>query len=307
MDRRIRTLTSFRALAASLVFFFHVAGHDALPGPLFVLRYGWAGVSLFFALSGFLFTYLYLDAFGGWTQSLKTFFLKRVFRVYPLYFVLVIVTYLFTTTGDAKNLLAHLTMTHAFFAPYRVTMIPPAWTLSVEECFYLMVPPLLFVLGRVPALIRLRRPIGIVGAQALILFALTTAAWSVCRNTVDIKKTVTGWEDYELWTTTVFGRFSDFAYGIAAGIIALRFPRSIIFRSRIVSTLVFALGCAVFAETCRWIDLHGGVHVADKEAAFSARGHDFGLAGGLLVLGLCGNSIFKPLFDNAAAAYLGRI
>jgi len=80
---QVPALTGFRALAAAMVLFGHMGARwgerHAWP-----LKYGWTGVSLFFALSGFLFTILYFDAFVAGAVSLRDYFLKRAFRVLPL-------------------------------------------------------------------------------------------------------------------------------------------------------------------------------------------------------------------------------
>ncbi|MBM4174478.1 MAG: acyltransferase, partial [Ignavibacteria bacterium] len=57
----IPALTGIRALAAGAVFFGHVFQqhhHEVLP----IFKYGWMGVNVFFALSGYLFYHLYADS-----------------------------------------------------------------------------------------------------------------------------------------------------------------------------------------------------------------------------------------------------
>ncbi len=66
-NAKIPALTGLRAVAASLVFFYHCFFQyvDELPlwlGALF--NVGYVGVPIFFALSGFLITLRYLDDFG---------------------------------------------------------------------------------------------------------------------------------------------------------------------------------------------------------------------------------------------------
>ena len=74
--RRFPALDGLRAIAAVLVVFFHYGGPDWLQG--------WAGVQMFFVLSGFLITTLMLrEERGTGRISLKEFYLRRSFRILP--------------------------------------------------------------------------------------------------------------------------------------------------------------------------------------------------------------------------------
>ena len=76
--RRFPALDGLRAIAAVLVVFFHYGGPDWLQG--------WAGVQMFFVLSGFLITTLMLrEERGTGRVSLSEFYLRRAFRILPVY------------------------------------------------------------------------------------------------------------------------------------------------------------------------------------------------------------------------------
>jgi len=153
---RNATLDGLRGLAILLVLFFKIA-HDALDSQSglgerllwFIPLNGWAGVDLFFVLSGFLITGILLDAK---TQTRWTFFsdfyLKRVFRILPLYYAIclayfVIIPYL--NTGQVRPFStavwywAHLSN---FFqaAGGNAGPLNVSWSLAVEEQFYLLWP-----------------------------------------------------------------------------------------------------------------------------------------------------------------------
>ena len=81
--RRFPGLDGLRALAATMVIFFHFGG------PNWTWLSGWVGVYLFFVLSGFLITTLLLreqDRTGR--ISLSNFYIRRVFRILPPYLVI---------------------------------------------------------------------------------------------------------------------------------------------------------------------------------------------------------------------------
>ena len=75
----IPSLTGIRAIAAGIVFLGHMIHfhkEDTYP----IMHYGWIGVNIFFALSGYLFTHLYADTLlhgtFSWTDYLKRRLLK---------------------------------------------------------------------------------------------------------------------------------------------------------------------------------------------------------------------------------------
>ncbi|MGW5720465.1 acyltransferase family protein [Amycolatopsis sp. NPDC003865] len=136
-------LTGVRALAALAVVFFHYGG------PVVDRLQGWIAVQLFFVLSGFLITTLALreeDRTGR--ISLRAFSVRRVFRILPVYFLLLGLTALAVTLAGAYGssrladampyYLTFLNEVVDFNTPY-----PTSWSLGVEEKFYLGWPALL--------------------------------------------------------------------------------------------------------------------------------------------------------------------
>jgi peptidoglycan/LPS O-acetylase OafA/YrhL len=83
-----------RRLAILLVLVWHYyvkAVQDAVPGSwlaysLAALRLTWSGVDLFFVLSGFLIGGILYDAKDA-TNYYRTFYVRRIFRIFPLYFL----------------------------------------------------------------------------------------------------------------------------------------------------------------------------------------------------------------------------
>jgi len=94
--RYFPNLNGIRAIAASLVVFHHLeqAKHalgiaNVYDMPI-IQHAGRLGVGLFFVLSGFLITYLLLEERGRFGDvDAKKFYLRRVFRIWPIYFLII--------------------------------------------------------------------------------------------------------------------------------------------------------------------------------------------------------------------------
>src|SRR4051812_432361 len=112
-----------------------------------VLENGWAGVDLFFVISGFLITGILLDAKGE-ANYFRNFYARRALRIVPLYYGFLIVA-LLLRQWEAQPWL--WTWTVNYWLPMRMgaagtawtswnEMIIPFWSLAVEEQFYLIWP-----------------------------------------------------------------------------------------------------------------------------------------------------------------------
>jgi peptidoglycan/LPS O-acetylase OafA/YrhL len=145
--RRFPALDGLRAVAALMVVAFHFGG------PRWSFLSGWIGVHIFFVLSGFLITTLSLreeDRRGR--LSLGNFYLRRIFRILPVYFV-VLAMYVgtyglrgeFHVSGMAVNMPYYLTFTSEY-VPIGYAQFAQSWTLGIEQKFYLIWPLLAFVL-----------------------------------------------------------------------------------------------------------------------------------------------------------------
>jgi peptidoglycan/LPS O-acetylase OafA/YrhL len=141
-----------RAIAILLVMLWHVprpARLDALEG---LRMFSWTGVDLFFVLSGFLIgTQLLTPIARGTRPSLREFYLKRSFRILPAFlFVLALYKFVPVLADDTtmQPTWRFLTFTMNFGLDYRVTgAFTHAWSLCVEEHFYLILPALALLIG----------------------------------------------------------------------------------------------------------------------------------------------------------------
>ncbi|HUL75354.1 MAG TPA: acyltransferase [Vicinamibacterales bacterium] len=143
---RSRTLDALRALAVLLVLGFH-GGYlgGGLPQPLAIgmhvwNRIGWAGVDLFFVLSGFLVSGLLFREFKlhGRVQGGR-FLARRGLKIYPAFYVyLAVVIATLAASGVAIDL--RTVLSEALFVQnYGPRFLVHTWSLAVEEHFYLLV------------------------------------------------------------------------------------------------------------------------------------------------------------------------
>jgi peptidoglycan/LPS O-acetylase OafA/YrhL len=151
--REILPLTSLRMVAALLVFLEHFIGlgYGTVGKDLWqtLAIEGHIGVTIFFVLSGFLLTYRYYDVFLDGSLSLFDYVVKRVARIYPLYYVLLIATLIIGGTPFfTKQSLVNWTLTQGFFSGLAFSGIPTAWSLTTEESFYLLLPIVFLSIAR---------------------------------------------------------------------------------------------------------------------------------------------------------------
>ena len=144
---RVPGLDGIRALAVLLVVFYH----------LNLLGLGWVGVQVFFVLSGFLITRLLLELRDGRALGsyLRTFFGRRVLRIFPLYYLFLVVALLLSAlaipsqAGPVQHQWPYVaTFTYNWWGMTRfhekTWFLDHLWSLAIEEQFYLLWPFLVF-------------------------------------------------------------------------------------------------------------------------------------------------------------------
>jgi peptidoglycan/LPS O-acetylase OafA/YrhL len=146
-------LDLLRALAIIVVVIYHAALFGfKLPGR--VDRFGWIGVDLFFVLSGYLIGGQLLAPLArGQRINLGRFFARRVFRIMPAYFVVLAVYFLLPSWREYSEMsqpLWKFLLSVQNIALHGGTAFSHAWSLAVEDQFYLALPFLLLFLFRRP-------------------------------------------------------------------------------------------------------------------------------------------------------------
>ena len=199
---QIKPLTALRFFAALWVVLYTYIKELDLPVHFGLIDHGYLGVDLFFVLSGFILSYVYLEAFGAGRFNYGSFIVHRLARIYPLH----VATLLFTlmligmaalngmsldpNAGNPAALPAHLLLMQAWGLAPTASFNHPSWSISAEWFAYLSFPAVAAAAWRLRA-----RPMLAVGLAALLLtatyilfeamagFALTHATfqWGVLR------------------------------------------------------------------------------------------------------------------------------
>ena len=142
---RLAGLDTLRALAIAMVLMSHYNGFVARGSIFgFVGEVGWAGVDLFFVLSGYLIgNQLLAPAARGESLQLKTFFARRLLRTLPNYYAVLAVYLLLPHSpiwGKTMAPVWHfLSFTQNVGLRYGETFTH-SWSLCIEEQFYLVLP-----------------------------------------------------------------------------------------------------------------------------------------------------------------------
>jgi peptidoglycan/LPS O-acetylase OafA/YrhL len=152
-QQRLHGLDHLRAAAILFVFLFHyfILSHGEPAWLPDFARFGWTGVDLFFVLSGFLISaQLFAQIRQGQTISFKQFFLKRFFRIIPAFLATIGLYFWFPFFREKESLpplWKFLTFTQNLGLNLRDSgTFSHAWSLCVEEHFYLFLPLLLILL-----------------------------------------------------------------------------------------------------------------------------------------------------------------
>ena len=285
----IPSLTGLRFLAAGFVVISHMLAAmlppgQAMPTWYFVLySLSGLGMTLFFVLSGFVIHYTYSRTIREqrWT-GVFNFFVARFARLYPLYFVCLLLDLEFSanTRGAVSSVITgravpdfvwdalpyYLTMTQSWF--YRpmaghslVYQFGPiatiAWSISTEWFFYLCYPLACLVIAR---LTTVRANLVAAVVVTVVGYGLVTLA---LRNAQEINQ----------FGVSHFGGIADFLISPQDS-----FFRWLLYFSPYSRLLEFLLGCLV-----------ASVHLKLRDAVPSKREQDFGLialAAGLIGVGV---------------------
>jgi peptidoglycan/LPS O-acetylase OafA/YrhL len=153
--KRVPGLDLLRAFAIVWVMFFHAwtlgLGTPWLAGT----RFGWMGVDLFFALSGYLIGRQWLTALQRRTASFGDFYTRRALRILPAFLVVVGAYFLLPSWREQaaiQPLWQFLTFTeNLLFDASTPKAFSHVWSLCVEEHFYLGFPVLAWAVARRPS------------------------------------------------------------------------------------------------------------------------------------------------------------
>lgn len=148
----LKQLDGLRFIAVALVLYDHWLV-DVNHWP-----FGALGVNLFFVLSGFLITRIllqskekYFKKEDGLKNYLKKFYIRRTLRIFPIYYLSILVLWLLQDPAVVGKLSWHfLYATNIYIAHYETWfgVTDHFWSLAVEEQFYVIFPLILFFTPR---------------------------------------------------------------------------------------------------------------------------------------------------------------
>jgi peptidoglycan/LPS O-acetylase OafA/YrhL len=184
----IPELQGLRGLAVLSVIFYHC--HPRLEGTWvhYASLWGWAGVNLFFVLSGFLITSILLEAREK-PHYFRNFYGRRALRIWPVYVLVLAVVYLNapwfigpTITEAIKTApwLAYIFFVQNLFHLALPPAIGPTWSLAIEEQYYFVWAPIVRFLHR-PWLLATLLVIALIGSTVL---RLTSEQWLTKTHTL---------------------------------------------------------------------------------------------------------------------------
>ena len=184
-------LDLLRALAIIVVVIFH-AGIMGFPLPGDAHRFGWIGVDLFFVLSGYLIGgQLLAPLVRGERFNLRLFFARRALRILPAYFFILAIYVLLPSWREYPEMFPawKFLVSVQNIGLRGGTAFSHAWSLAVEDQFYLLLPLVLL------CLIRWRRAAFIVPC-AIVVGGLALR-WFLARQ--NLTETGVYWRAFQTW------------------------------------------------------------------------------------------------------------
>lgn len=200
--------------------------------------HGGTGVQAFFILSGFLITYLLIkENTATGTVSLRNFFVRRALRIFPIYWLVLILLLVMTIcleTGVYRHTFVYAFLYSYNFVPKELysNLVGHTWSLAVEEHFYLLWPLIFVVLFR-------RNPF-----HLLLLLVAAIGSSYVLFDVLRSDKSLMDTYFVDRWTPFA-GR--NIAFGCLGALVVT--SAHTIYRRFLASRVVLALGVAFFASS----------------------------------------------------------
>src|SRR5206468_5942041 len=202
-------LDLLRALAIIVVVIYHAALFGfKLPGR--VDRFGWIGVDLFFVLSGYLIGGQLLAPLSrDRRMNLGRFFARRVLRIMPAYFVVLAIYFLLPSWREYSEMsqpLWKFLLSIQNIGLHGGTAFSHAWSLAVEDQFYLALPFILIFANCWPRA-------GLIIPCVIVLGGIALRAFLAYQNLTETGVSFRGfqaWIYYPTWT-----RLDPLVFGVA--------------------------------------------------------------------------------------------
>jgi peptidoglycan/LPS O-acetylase OafA/YrhL len=154
LPKHFPALDGVRGIAILLVVASHFFPGNVDVGPIFsrllpLAGLGWAGVDLFFVLSGFLITGILFDTRAS-SHYFRNFYMRRALRIFPLYYGTLFLVFFVAPGLNYGGISSSVAGNQAWFWLYGVNILASMldhsfpffhfWSLAVEEQFYMVWP-----------------------------------------------------------------------------------------------------------------------------------------------------------------------
>lgn len=202
------------------------------------------GVTIFFVLSGFLIGGILirtLEAKKDQKKWLLQFWIRRWLRTLPAYFlvliVLIILNLLFSKNFDFGVIWKFFIFSQNIinFHPY---FFPEAWSLSIEEWFYIFIPIIVFLLVDI---LKFKPQIALLITSIFILSFITYCRYFIISNIVI--GTIKDWDITFIFERRIFTRLDSLIYGVIGAYINFYYNKKWLHYKR----LFLILGLLIFA------------------------------------------------------------
>jgi peptidoglycan/LPS O-acetylase OafA/YrhL len=204
-NERYPALTGVRAVGASVVFFDHF---PIWPNAHLTLNV----MAFFYVLSGFLIVRIYYEQAQLRLAWLVKYFVNRFARIYPVYFLLLTGAVCLQHDFQPGTVLKNYTLTHALFQGTNL-IIQPSWSLTVEECFYVLAPVFMLLARRF---------------NFFVPFALGWVLLVAALAVSGLGMPFLGTRAFVL-STTFFGHFVEFFAGVYLALAVMRLEKTVHF------------------------------------------------------------------------------
>ena len=224
---RLPGLDLLRAFAIVWVMLTHGGMFGLIGDDNWFAGYGWMGVDLFFALSGYLIAGQLLRPWArGESPNYSRFFARRLLRTLPAYLAVVALYFLFPLLRDRDQiqpLWRFLTFTLNVGVNPMGKSFSHAWSLCVEEQFYLVLPLAVALLAWRPKTARI---VGAVVGLVVLGMALRGYLWlaDVAARPFDITSEPHGGPYMQLIYYPIWSRLDDLLGGICVALIQVFRP-----------------------------------------------------------------------------------
>jgi peptidoglycan/LPS O-acetylase OafA/YrhL len=213
---RIHGLDTLRTVAIILVLAYHymvvVSGKNTFG---FMTEIGWAGVDLFFVLSGYLIGNQILSKIAqGRKFSLKKFYIKRLLRTLPNYYFILALYFIFPLAlggSDTASAWRFLTFMQNFGLHPGQTFTH-SWSLCIEEQFYLILPAVVLLIAGFKGFRRL----GWIAIGAAVVAGMVVRGMAWFENG---QNAISNLDYYEHIYYSSFARFDELLPGVAIALL----------------------------------------------------------------------------------------